>query len=675
MAVQHRRHSSATVRRSVHRFRRLAATGALTLFAAVLLAPGVASAEAPSRLATQITDNVQALDPDSLAEVQTSIDDLYGGSQLRLWVTYVADFDNMSAADWARQTYERSDLGQRDVLLAVATVDRSYYLGVNTGLSQITTAEQDDIRVNDVEPALGEEDWSGAAIAAAGALGEAYASSGGGGSSAPLLIGVGVLAVAGGGAVVYSSRRKKARVAAEVEAVAKIDPSDPAALAQFPIDVLDTRAKEILIETDNAVRASEEELTLARGEFGDSAAAPFITAYDNAKKALASAFEIRQRLDDAIPETPDQRRAMLVEIISSCGQADRELDSRVEEFDGFRDLVMNAGSHLDELTQAIIGLTVRIPQSEAVLAQLHSEFSETALKSIADNVTMAKDRVALAEENIEAGRKAAALPPGKQGPAVTAIRTAERAVDQAKSLLDGVDHARDDIRHAIATLPDAIADVRRDIEQARGLAEHGGTELQAAMTAAQTALKKAEAAQSSDPLGSYTALAAADSELEKIVDEASAEKAAEDQLRARLERDIAAAQAQITAAADYISTRRGGVGADARTRLSEAERHLGAARQLEPDNPDEALKHAHAASQLASRASQIAQSDVQNWENRHGPRGGSSGGNVAGAVLGGILINSVLRGGGGGFGGGFGGGGFGGGGGGGGGFGGGGGRF
>ncbi|OZD77326.1 hypothetical protein CH260_07385 [Rhodococcus sp. 05-2256-B2] len=645
------------------------------MFAAVLLAPGVASAEAPSRLATQITDNVQALDPDSLAEVQTSIDDLYGGSQVRLWVTYVADFDNMSAANWAEQTYQRSDLGQRDVLLAVATVDRSYYLGVNTGLSQITTAEQDDIRVNDVEPALGEEDWSGAAIAAAGALGEAYASSGGGGSSAPLLIGVGVLAVAGGGAVVYSSRRKKARVAAEVEAVAKIDPSDPAALAQFPIDVLDTRAKEILIETDNAVRASEEELTLARGEFGDSAAAPFITAYDNAKKALASAFEIRQRLDDAIPETPDQRRAMLVEIISSCGQADRELDSRVEEFDGFRDLVMNAGSHLDELTQAIIGLTVRIPQSEAVLAQLHSEFSETALKSIADNVTMAKDRVALAEENIEAGRKAAALPPGKQGPAVTAIRTAERAVDQAKSLLGGVDHARDDIRHAIATLPDAIADVRRDIEQARGLAEHGGTELQAAMTAAQTALKNAETAQSSDPLGSYTALAAADSELEKIVDEASAEKAAEDQLRARLERDIAAAQAQITAAADYISTRRGGVGADARTRLSEAERHLGAARQLEPDNPDEALKHAHAASQLASRASQIAQSDVQNWENRHGPRGGSSGGNVAGAVLGGILINSVLRGGGGGFGGGFGGGGFGGGGGGGGGFGGGGGRF
>ena len=128
--------------------------------------------------------------------------------------------------------------------------------------------------------------------------------------------------------------------------------------------------------------------------------------------------------------------------------------------------------------------------------------------------------------------------------------------------------------------------------------------------------------------------------------DASADKVAEDRLRARLARDIAAAQAQITAAADYISTRRGGVGAQARTRLAEAERHLAAALQLEDENSDEALKHAHAAAQLATRATQLAQADVRDWEDRHRPRGGSGGGNIAGAVLGGILINSVLRGGG-----------------------------
>ena len=104
--------------------------------------------------------------------------------------------------------------------------------------------------------------------------------------------------------------------------------------------------------------------------------------------------------------------------------------------------------------------------------------------------------------------------------------------------------------------------------------------------------------------------------------DASADKVAEDRLLARLARDIAAAQAQITAAADYISTRRGGVGAQARTRLAEAERHLAAALQLEDENSDEALKHAHAAAQLATRATQLAQADVRDWEDRHRPRGG-----------------------------------------------------
>lgn len=574
MAVEHAQPGS------IHPpFRRLLASialGSLLGFAVLLGAAGTASAEPPSRLATEITDTVQALDAGGRADVEAAIDDLYGSSQLRLWVTYVADFDGLSPEQWAVSTAGASDFGPRDVLLAVATVDRAYYLGVNTSLSQVSASEQENIRVNDVEPALREEDWSGAAIAAAVALEEAYSSSGGG-SSAPLLIGVGALAVAGGGAVFYSSRRKKARIAAEVDAVAKIDPSDPVALASFPNDVLDTRAKEILVETDNAVRASAEELTLARDEFGDSAAAPFITAYDNAKKALASAFEIRQRLDDAIPETPDQQRAMLIEIITSCGQADRELDSRVEEFESLRDLVVNADAHLDELTRAVVELNVRIPQSEDTLTELESEFAAAVLHSIAENVSMARESLELAEENIAAGRKAAALPPGKQGPAVATIRTAERAVEQAKALLDGVDHARDDIRHAIATLPEAIADVRRDIEEARSLSEHGGAELEAAKNAAIAAMKNAEAAQKSDPLGSYNELAAADAELERVMADASADKVAEDRLRARLARDIAAAQAQITAAADYISTRRGGVGAQARTRLAEAERHLAAA--------------------------------------------------------------------------------------------------
>ncbi|OZC56741.1 hypothetical protein CH267_10065 [Rhodococcus sp. 06-621-2] len=635
-----------------------------------------ASAEAPSRLAGQITDSVGALDESELVDVQAAIDDLYNSAQLRLWVTYVADFDNLSAEQWAQQTYRASDFGQRDVLLAVATVDRSYYLAVDTSLDRITASEQTDIRTDDVEPALREQDWSGAAIVAAGSLGEAYASSGSGGSSTPWLIGAGVVVVAGGGAVVYSSRRNKARRQAGIDAAHNIDPTDTAALSALPLEILDARAHTMLVETDNAVRSSEEELSIARSEFGDTTSAPFITAFEEAKKALGTAFEIRQRLDDAIPETPEQRRSMLIQIISSCGRADHELNSRVAEFESMRDLLINADSKLDSLTQAVVELTVRVPESDAVLKALHTEFAEPALASISSNITMAQEDIELAERNIEVGREAATKPAGQQGELVSAIRTAEKAVDQARALLDGVDHAQNDIRNAIATLPAAIDDVRRDIQNAATLAEHGGQELQNARAAAEQALRIAEESKATDPLGSFTQLVAADQHLDAVIADATEAKTQDDLLRSRLARDLGGAQSQITAAKDYISTRRGGVGAEARTRLAEAERHFAAARQLESSDPAKAIQHAQAAAQLASRASQSAQTDVRDWENRNRPRGGSSGGNVAGAVLGGILINSVLRGGGGGGfgGGGFGGGGFGGGGGGGG-FGGGGGRF
>ena len=665
MAVDQAKHGPVVSR--VQRLLALAALVAIVALAALFGAAGTATAEPPSRLAGQITDNVEALDDGQLADVQAAIDDVYNADRIRLWIVYVADFDNLEPSEWADATAQASSFGDRDALLAVATVDRSYATWVSNGLTEITQSEIDELQTDNIEPARREEDWAGAAIVTAGTLGDAYASSGSSGSSTPWLIGAGAVLAAGGGAVVYSSRRNKARQKAGIEAANSIDPTDTASLSALPLDILDARAHSMLIETDNAVRASEEELAIARSEFGDTTAAPFITAFDEAKKALGSAFQIRQRLDDAIPETPDQRRAMLIQIISSCGRADHELDSRLAEFESMRDLLINADAKLDSLTQAVVELTVRVPESEKILAQLQTEFAAPALASISSNIEMAREDIELAESNIAVGRDTAAKPAGQQGQLVSAVRTAEKAVDQARALLDGVDHAQNDIRNAIATLPAAIEEVRRDLASADSLARHGGSELQSARAAAEQALRNAEASQSSDPLGSYTQLVAADQHLDEVIEDATEAKTRDDLQRARLARDLGGAQSQITAARDYISTRRGGVGAEARTRLAEAERHFEAARRLESTDPAQALQHAQAAAGLAAQASRTAQADVASWEDSRRPRGGrGSGGGAAGAVLGGILIDSMLRGSrGGGFGGGgggFGGGGFGGGG-------------
>ncbi|RZI82261.1 MAG: TPM domain-containing protein, partial [Microbacterium sp.] len=108
-------------------------------------------------------------------------------------------------------------------------------------------------------------------------------------------------------------------------------------------------------------------------------------------------------------------------------------------------------------------------------------------------------------------------------------------------------------------------------------------------------------------------------------------------------------QAQVSAAEDYITSRRGAVGATARTRLAEAGASIVQARQLAATDPVQAVAVAQRANELAGQAIQLAQNDVGSFSGGGGAfGGGGGGGDMMGAVLGGILINSMLGGGGGG---------------------------
>ena len=585
----------------------------LAVVAAVLLA-APAAADPPLRLPGQITDEAGAL-AGGRAQVQAALDRLYDERRLRLWVVYVERFDT---GGWAEATADRSGLGDRDVLLAVATADREYGL-FSPGLpSEITDAEFDDVRVEQVEPALRRGDWAGAAVAAADGLGQAAGPRGAG--SLWVIIG---LAVVGGIAVWWYARRKRAqRTAAGLATARQTD--DPAALAALPDDVLDERSRELLVEVDNALRASAEELELARGEFGEARTRPFTTAYEGARTAAATAFAIRQRLDDDVPETPQQRRDLLVELITGLTRADRDLDARVAEFDALRDLLIDAPNRLDALTEQVVAVRVRLPESAAAWARLSAEFPAPAVAPVKDNVAMAEQRVAFAEQSIGEGRAAIARPAGEQGAAVAAIRAAEAAIGQAATLLDAVDHAADTIRESAAALPTALDALRADIAEAErrgGLAE---------------VVAKARAALDADPanpMAAYAAVTAADAELD-----AATAAAAERQRRADLlDQTTSAAAAQITAAEDFISARRGAIGAQARTRLAEARRHLDAARTADPAA---AQQHAQAALDLARRAAAEADTDVRRWESARTPQPGGD----LGAMLGGILIGSTLGG-------------------------------
>src|SRR6202142_607486 len=161
------------------------------LITALLVAPP-AAAQPPFRLPTYITDNAGALSGPGRAAIQSATGKLYSDRRIQLWVVFVDDFSGQPAVSWAESTRAASDLGDFDAVLAVATVDHSYAFLVPNRVQTISASQVDDLRRNQIEPALRRGDWSGAAVAAANGLDRRQEST----NSVPLLIGLGVILAA-----------------------------------------------------------------------------------------------------------------------------------------------------------------------------------------------------------------------------------------------------------------------------------------------------------------------------------------------------------------------------------------------------------------------------------------------------------------------------------------------
>jgi predicted nucleic acid-binding Zn-ribbon protein len=626
------------------------------LITALLVAPS-AAAQPPFRLSNYITDDAGVLTGPGRGAIQSATGKLYSDRRIQLWVVFVDNFSGQPAVSWAESTRAASDLGDFDAVLAVATVDHSYAFLVPNRVQTISAGQVDDLRRNQIEPALRRGDWSGAAVAAANGLNRGREPA----NSAPLLIGLGVIVIAVLILYVVMRYRHRRRRAAELAAAKRVDATDPDALAALSLGALDDLSRWKVVDVDNAVRTSANELALTIEEFGEQRTEPFTRAVNNAKAALAQAFTVRQQLDDAIPETRAQRRQLLTEVIVSAARADRELESQQEAFEEMRDLVVNAPSRLDALTQQMVELTARIAPAEQRMTNLHNEFDAAALTSVATNVGTAKDRLAFADQNLTQARDLAARPvSGEQSGLVDAVHAAESSLGQAGALLDAVDSAASDIRHAVATLPSLIADIQACIERAdvqlqsaqKTKAPHI-RDLAGARAAATKALDAARTSGSADPLGVFTEVTTADADLNRLLATVAEEQETAERLNRTLEQALFTAQSRVHAVSEYIDTRRGSIGPEARTRLAEASRQLEAAQDNRASDVSEAIAHANNAGTLAAQAQSLADDDVRSAQLAYTGRYGS-GGNHMGAMMGGIIIGDMLGGGGGGFGGGWG---------------------
>ncbi|MEU9080946.1 TPM domain-containing protein [Streptomyces sp. NPDC048357] len=650
--------------------------------AALLALGGWGVAEAPPARAEdpvtlsrqgQITDRVGALEGRQAA-VKSALDKLYADRRIQLFVAYVNDFSGRSAQSWADATAEKNGLGQNDILLAVATGARqyAYSAAIDSGFTEDKLAA---VARDAIEPALRQNDWAGAAIGAANGYnavlggqpvpvptitpGPADPGGGTGGENGAGDFVLPVVAVGAAGALgAYAYTRRKRKTAGGGGRGTTTGPGWPeGAPDRLPLPELDGRAKTLLVETDDAVRTSTEELGFASAQFGEEAVVPFTEAVEYAKGELTHAFRLRQQLDDAYPEDDATRRRMLDEIVARCTEANRRLDAESAAFDRLRDLEKNAPRALATVEERYLELTGRAGTAEATLIALTRRYADSASAPVASNPEQAKDRLLFAATNL--GLAHAALDGGEKGTAAVHVRAAEGAVDQAATLLDAVERRAQELAEAAGKLTGALNETETDLADARGLltgtSEGTSTaDLRGRIGRAEAVLadvRQEEAAGRYDPIDALRRIEEADAALDEALSGARERESGRQRAVALLDQAMLSARSAIGAATDYVTTSRGAVGSQARTRLAEAGRHLERAGSLAAGDPSGALAEAQRADALAREAQRLAEQDVRAYQD---PYGGRRGGGQGGAVLGGIILGEILRGGlgGGGFGGG-----------------------
>lgn len=608
-------------------------------------------------------------------EVRNAIAETRQDSGYTLFVVYVDEFTNPSdPAAWGNQVVAQRNMGEREVLLSIATEGRR--IQVSAPQDTVLTQKHEDAMVAAATDELfGKEsitaaDWAAAAVNTADALesGGSGSSGGSGASLAPVLLIGGIVLLGGGAAFLFVRSRRKNAVTAGPSGRGDAPPVDP--LDEMSVEDLRKRAGSLLVAADDAIKSSEQELNFAMASYGDDAVKTFTEDLSAAKTHMSESFKMQQQLDDHIPDTEAQQRTWLKDIIRRCEAVNASLQAHKEEFDALRELEKNAPAALADAQRSAREAAGRLGTAEDSLAELRQRYTESALVQVADNIEQARERLEFVES--AAATASAKLDEGDTASAVVAVRAAEESVHQTNVLLDAIERTGRELDAARNELQRAVADARQDLAQARAFAANGGNEGLAGPVAgveAALAAIESESTAKNNPVDLLrrleTANAQLDSALEGIRDRQEQERRARDSLQ----HAIMSAQAQISGTSDYIRARRGGVGSEARTRLAEAERNLQQAIALQSSDPVSALAYAQQANALAAQAAEMAQQDVDGFGGMGGMGGGFGGGGMyggrgggsglGGAILGGILIDSILRGGGGG-GGGWGGGGFGG---------------
>jgi hypothetical protein len=369
------------------------------------------------------------------------------------------------------------------------------------------------------------------------------------------------------------------------------------------------RANILLVRLDDAVSSGEEELGFAMAQFGADATADYAHALTAARANLTEAFTLQQRLDDAHPDTEAQRRDWTARVINLCESSQAAMAAEQARFDSLRGLEKNAPANLAAARVLIASVAERRRDSDLRLKALRDRHAPSAIASVADNLQRADDALDSARSSADTAESA--LGSISTTAAVDAVRAATDSAHLAAQLLGAIDSLAAELGKATDAVSALAASTRASLDEAKAVRDNPPDAATGAAVGA--AIEQVSATLASlhteDPFRALDELREAGAQLDVSLAGARNQRQRLEGAKTALTGALVAARSQLAVTRDFVAARRGRVGAEARTRLAEAERLLTLA-EAEAD-PVLALDTARSSATYSRDADALARFDVR----------------------------------------------------------------
>lgn len=625
-----------------------------SLFLLGFIAPAQAAEPVTIPPGTFVMDESDVLTSGEEDQLEQQVRQLQSEHGATLFLIFVSNFEAPAEPEeWVAEVAEQKQLGSNDNILAIATDDRLYnFVSHSSGpFRQYQSAIDREL----ILPALSEDDWFGAAEGAAEGL--AAAASGEYGDDADeeevegSSLGIGIIGILLAlGAIVFlvvaivviffwyrrSQKKKSGQHHVPLANAAPIDPRD-----NTPVHELRTQAGSALIQADDAITTAEQEIGFAQAAYGDKSVEVFQQDLAEAKEHMRQSFQLQYQLDDHIPDSEQDQRSWLKEILDRSAKVMSSLQAHEQDFEELRDLEKNAPEALQGVRAAFDPLVTQQRQAIATIDSLTAAYDPKAIEDGVGNLEQAEGLLAFGQEKIAAAQDA--LDVSDRSSAAWNIHEAENTTQELRDIFASInllpahlDKAQRQLnievqqaRHLLTEAKTFATQHRTDASLSKGIAalEHVTENIAAQLPSRHPMKHLEEFDETLDPL---------EEALQPLRDQQQRVNAA----RRDFEPAMAKAQSAIDTADSYIRRRRGAVRHDARTKLSAAQTHFDSARKLGESDPVQAIAEAQKSLQLARVSQQQAEANYQDFDHHHHGRGGSN----MSAMLGGLLLGQIFGG-------------------------------